>query len=383
MPLPVAGGARPVVGLACTEEIRRRYVDPSDAGRLETVAELRFRAFDVPSGLGAPAPRDATAEAALAEFAADLDVLVVCHGAPFVSAEVLERSPRLGLLGELEGDRFGYRFDTDAAAARAVRIVDTTHGSSWSTAEWALALALLGLRHAGAFFRRLIAHEHAFPPGSDRTAGPGYDRAELSHKRVGMIGFGHLGRHLTRLLEPFDVDIVAYDPYAPTELADAYGIVFGPLQAALSADVVFCLLPLTPRTEHRLGRAELEMLSAGSVFVNVSRGRVVDTEALVERLARGDVVACLDVFDPEPVPLGSPVRDLENVFLSPHIGGFTEESRRRMFSLMVDECLRHFAGLEPYDELTPAVLQLRVATADHEDKAQPAENPEHHGGMTA
>ena len=117
MRLPVAGGARPVVGLACKEEIRRSYVDPSDAGRLETVAELRFQAFDVPSGLGAPAPREAAAEAALAEFAADLDVLVVCHGAPFVSAEVLEKSPRLGLLGELEGDRFGYRFDTDVAAA--------------------------------------------------------------------------------------------------------------------------------------------------------------------------------------------------------------------------------------------------------------------------
>jgi D-3-phosphoglycerate dehydrogenase len=367
MPAPIAGGARPVVGLACSEEIRHRYVDPSDAGRLETVAELRFCAFDVPSGLDGPAPRDAAAEAALAEFAADLDVLLVCHGAPFVSADVLEGSPRLSLLGELEGDRFGYRFDTDAATARGLCIVDTTQGSSWPTAEWALGLALIGLRHAGFFFRRLISHEHAFPPGCDRTASPGYERAELSHKRVGMIGFGHLGRHLTRLLNPFYVDIVAYDPYAPRELAEAYGIVFGPLPAALSADVVFCLLPLTPLTEHRLGRAELEMLSAGSVFVNVSRGRVVDTEALVERLARGDVVACLDVFDPEPVPLESPVRDLENVFLSPHIAGFTEESRRRMFSLMVDECLRHFAGLEPYDELTPAVLKLRTAHAPPKD----------------
>jgi phosphoglycerate dehydrogenase-like enzyme len=88
---------------------------------------------------------------------------------------------------------------------------------------------------------------------------------------------------------------------------------------------------------------------------------------LVERLSRGDVVACLDVFDPEPVPLDSPVRDLENVFLSPHIGGFTEESRRRMFSLMVDECLRHFAGLEPYDELTPTVVELRTSHAPPPD----------------
>ena len=79
------------------------------------------------------------------------------------------------------------------------------------------------------------------------------------------------------------------------------------------------------------------------------------------RLQRGDVVACLDVFDPEPVPLDSPLLDLANVFLSPHIAGVTEESRRRFFSLMVDECLRHFEGLDPRSELTPGIFRLRTA----------------------
>jgi D-3-phosphoglycerate dehydrogenase / 2-oxoglutarate reductase len=347
---------RPVAGLACRPDVRDAYIDPRDVQRLEEVADLRFQAFDVASGLAGPAPRHPGAEAALAEFAAGLDVLVVSHGAPYVSAEVLDAAPRLSLLGELEGDRFGYHFDTEAAAAHSVPIVDTTHGSSWPTAEWALALGLLGLRHAGLFFRRLIAHQVAFPDG--RRA-EGYERAELSHKRIGMLGFGHLARHLTRLLRPFEVDIVAYDPFAPRELAEAYGIVFGPLEAALTADVVFCLLPLTPRTEHLLGRDQLDLLLPGAVFVNVSRGRVVDSDALIERLRRGDVVACLDVFDPEPFPLESPVRDLENVFLSPHLGGGSEESRRRFFALMVDECLRYFAGLEPYDSLTPTILGLR------------------------
>jgi phosphoglycerate dehydrogenase-like enzyme len=240
-----------------------------------------------------------------------------------------------------------------------VSIVDTTHGSSWPTAEWALGLALVGLRRAGAHFRRLIAHQATSPVGRRG----GYEQAELSHKRVGMLGFGHLGRHLTRLLGPFEVDAVVYDPFAPRELAEAYGIVFGPLEAALSADVVFCLLPLTPRTEGLLGRGQLDLLLPGAVFVNVSRGRVVDREALVERVRRGDVFACLDVFDPAPIPLESPIRDMDNVFLSPHLGGTTEESRRRFFALMVDECVRYFAGLEPYDVLTPTVLALRNNSA--------------------
>ena len=85
-------------------------------------------------------------------------------------------------------------------------------------------------------------------------------------------------------------------------------------------------------------------------------GRVIDAAALLDRLQRGDVIACLDVFDPEPLPLDSPLVDLPNVFCTPHIAGVTEESRRRFFSLMVDECLRHFDGLEPLYELTPQVV---------------------------
>ena len=110
-----------------------------------------------------------------------------------------------------------------------------------------------------------------------------------------------------------------------------------------------------------IGAPQLELLRPGSVFVNVSRGKVVDSSALLARLQRGDVTACLDVFDPEPLPPDSPIADLPNVFLSPHIAGVTEESRRRFFRLMVDECLRHFQGLEPLAELTPENARLAPA----------------------
>ena len=109
-----------------------------------------------------------------------------------------------------------------------------------------------------------------------------------------------------------------------------------------------------------LGAAELDLIESGCVFVNVSRGRVVDADALLGRLQRGDIVACLDVFDPEPLPADSPLVELANVFVSPHIAGVTEESRRRFFSLMVDECRRHFEGLETWSELTSGIVQLRT-----------------------
>ena len=188
----------------------------------------------------------------LAGFAADLDVLVVCHGAPFVSSEVLAAAPHLTLLGELEGDRFSYRIDLSAAHQRDVRVVDTSHGSSAPTAEWALGLALIGLRNAGALFRRTIAHEPTYLPASKRS-GPGYDRAELAGKRVGMLGFGHVARHLVELLRPFGVEIVAHDPFVGPDVAEAFDIALGPLPAILACDVVFVLVPETPTTVGMLG----------------------------------------------------------------------------------------------------------------------------------
>ncbi len=353
-------GNRPKVGLACSEPTRRAYIDPADVRRLEARADFLYRPFSLDSSGLSPVPRDPRAEAELARFAAGLDVLVVCHGSPLVSGDVLAGAPRLSLLGELEGDRFSYHFSLDEAAARGLRVIDTSHASSWPTAEWGLALALIGLRNAGALFRRIIAHQPAFPGGVRPRSGPGYDGAELSGKRVGMIGFGHLARRLTELLRPFHVDIVAFDPFVPRELASAYGVTFGPLPAVMDRDVVFSLVPLTPGTTRMIGARELAWLRPGSVFVNVSRGAVVDSDALLARLRGGDVIACLDVFDPEPVPADSPIIDLPNVFLSPHVAGVTEESRRRFFELMVTEIIRHLDGFEPRAELTPSVVSLRL-----------------------
>jgi D-3-phosphoglycerate dehydrogenase len=347
---------RKQVGLACSDAIRGRYIDDADLTRLAVVADFHFEAFSVEPTQVGPVSRDSDEEARLARFAAELDVLVVCHGGPYVSADVMAASPRLSLIGELEGDRFGYRIDMSAAEQRGVLVVDTSHGSSLPTAEWALGLALIGRRNAGALFRTMIAHEPILPHAE--RSGLGYEDAELQGKRVGMIGFGHIGRHLATLLRPFGVQIAVFDPLAPRDLADACGVDFGSLEAVLERDVVFVLVPHTPATDQMLGAEELERLPSGCVLVNVSRGRVIDSDALIGRLERHDMIACLDVFDPEPVPPGSRILDLPNVFLTPHIAGYTEESRRRFFALMVDECLRHFAGLEPHSQITAATVRL-------------------------
>ena len=124
-----------------------------------------------------------------------------------------------------------------------------------------------------------------------------------------MIACGHVGRRLLELLEPFHCEVLVYDPHAPAVLAEIYELTLTSLDNVMSSsDVVICLAPLTSETRGLIGREQVEAMRAGTVFVNVSRGPVVQTAPLVERLERGDIIACLDVFDPEPIPMDHVVR---------------------------------------------------------------------------
>lgn len=297
---------------------------------------------------------DPAARARLLERVSDVDGIVVCHGAPLIDAAIMERAPRLRIIGELEGDRFAQRIDLDAAWARGIRAVDTTHGSSYPVAEWALALILISLRNAGAHFRALIAHEAYVAPTT------GWMPSRLEGKTVGLIGGGHIARRLITYLQPFGCDIRVHDPYLPKVVPDIMGFLLTTLDFVLAeSEVVVCLAPLTPATHRMIGQRELDLLRPGTVFVNVSRGAIVDPDALIVRLRRGDIVAGLDVFDPEPVPVDSPIRDLPNVFLSPHIAG-ANRGLESFFALMVDELGRCFGGHETLHDLSPRTRANRT-----------------------
>ena len=346
----------PVVGIALSAATRATYLRTEDLDRLGQVAEVVVEEFEVASGWGR-IEADPESIERLTRFAAGCDLLVVCHGSPRVDREVLAAAPRLRFVGELEGDRFAGRIDVEAAREHGVVVVDTTHSSSWPVAEWALALVLLGLRQHGRF-RRVMAGEE-MTHGDYRTDPPG---RELTGRPVGLIGFGHIGWRLRELLEPFRCPVLAHDPYAPRELGDALGVDFGPLELVMGCDVVVCLAPATPATTGLVGERELALLRPGSVFVNVSRGVVVDTAALIERARQGDAWFSLDAHDPEPIAVGSPLRDLPNVMASPHVAGMTEEAQPRFFTLMVEEIERFLAGREPRAQITDRVVAGRGGT---------------------
>ena len=354
---------KPVVVITFSERLQPTYLAASDLDRLCGFAEPVW--LPIPSdpnrrrgerGPGAPPP---AARPELLEALPRAEALVVCQGAPRVDAALLERAPHLRLVGELEGDRFAQRIDVEACQARGVVAVDTTNGSSYPVSEWALAMTLIALRNAGHEFRRMIAGE----TGQDRQQ-PGYFYGELTGKRVGLIGCGHIGRRFLEYLRPFRCQVRVYDPYLAPEVADIYDFIHTSLEHVFrESDVVVCLAPLTPRTRGMIGARELDWLQPNAAFVNVSRGPIVDSQALIDRLKRGDGVrAALDVFDPEPYPIEGPlaeIRQLPNVFLTPHIAGSNHESRARFFSLMVDELDRFFHGHHPRYVLTDRTLANR------------------------
>jgi phosphoglycerate dehydrogenase-like enzyme len=290
----------------------------------------------------------------MAEFLRDLDVAIVSYGAPRLSEAMLAGAPRLRMIGDTHGDRFGARIDLQAAARRGIVVVDTTNGSSDPVAEWALGLTLVGLRNAGALFRRLVAGEVLWPDRTVFMTDPGYLHGELTGKTVGLVALGNVGRRLLELLAPFHVRVLAHDPGAPDVLANAYDVDLTSLDNVFSrSDVVINLVPLTSATAGMLGAAQFAQLRPGAVFVNVSRGAVVDTAALIERLRAGDVIACLDVVEPEPLAADSPLRAMPNVFLSPHIAGVTDAAEPRFFAYMVDEVQRVLDGHRPRYRLVP------------------------------
>jgi phosphoglycerate dehydrogenase-like enzyme len=353
-------GNRPQVGLACTAEIREQYIDDADLARLESFADFHWLEFNEETSWDAAPNASDLVREKFTGFAAGLDALIVCHGSPRVDGQIFDASTKLRLVGELEGDRFAQRIDVEAAIKRGVRAVDTTHGSSYPVSEWALGLMLVGLRNAGAHFRRIIAGDIWGSAEYSHAQSDVAQNEELTGKTVGLIGAGYIGRKLIELLKPFGVTILAHDPYISSELASSLGFTLTSLDKVMSVpDVVVCLVPLTPSTKGMLGQREISLIKPGAVFVNVSRGAVVDTEALIERLEVGDITACLDVFDPEPMPADSRIRELRNVFLTPHIAGTTQRSRTRFFEEMVSELERHFNGHETQHNLTASTLANR------------------------
>lgn len=333
----------------------------SDANRARLNANYDWKIVetDVTSTWTDSPKEDSIAENKLAAECATAEALIVCHGSPFINERILDKCKSIRFVGELEGDRFASRIDVAECEKRGIPVLDTTNGSSYPVAEWALALSIMGLRNYGSIARQMIV-DRSEVTYEQWQQDFGYVHGELTGKTVGILGFGHIGRKLMGFLKPFSVKTLVYDPYVNRDMADVFDIQFTTLNNVFEkSDVVISLLPITPVTKGMLAAPQFSLMRPGSVFVNVSRGLVINHADLLRRLEQKDIVACLDVFDPEPIPANSPFRDMPNVILSPHIAGVTAEDGPRFLSLMIDELDRFHSLIETRYNLTSEIVALR------------------------
>jgi len=204
-----------------------------------------------------------------------------------------------------------------------------------STAELAVGLAIAGLRGLGDFAQ-------AQPTGR-WLAGT---RASLADRRVLLVGAGSVGSAIAARLAPFEVVLTRV---AGRARDDAHGHVHGveDLPALLpAAEVVVLAVPLSEATRGMVDAAFLAAMADGALLVNVARGPVVVTDALVEELAGGRLRAALDVTDPEPLPPGHPLWTTPNTLISPHVGGDTTAFPPRARALLRDQLTRFGTGQE-------------------------------------
>jgi phosphoglycerate dehydrogenase-like enzyme len=183
-----------------------------------------------------------------------------------------------------------------------------------STAELAVALAIASLRGLVTFVR-------------DQDKGEWVNKTynSINDRKIGIIGYGSIGSTIARMLSGFSVDIVAF-----TQSGRDNTIAITDLDKHLpTLDVIFLILPLTKESKHLFDARRLGLMKDGALLVNVARGPIVDTDALVKELNSGRITAALDVTDPEPLPKGHPLWSAKGVLISPHVGGNSSAFDRR------------------------------------------------------
>ncbi|OIK27764.1 hydroxyacid dehydrogenase [Streptomyces malaysiense] len=261
------------------------------------------------------------------------EVLFTFWGCPPLSPEVLAGAPRLRAVVHAAGSVRG--FVTDACWERDIALSSAADANALPVAEYALAMILLANKRA------LTAREH-YRAVRGRASWPHEYRAAGNYRRtVGVVGASRTGRRLIALLAPHDMEVLVHDPYLGAAEARALGARPAGLdELCARCDVVSLHAPELPETRHMIDERRLRLMPDGATLVNTARGALVDTDALTRELTGGRLNAVLDVTEPEIPPAGSPLWDLANVVLTPHIAGSLGGELHRLADSALDELER-------------------------------------------
>ena len=277
--------------------------------------------------------------AQLASCAGDADVVWVCGGSLIVDAESLADLPRCGAL-----IRTGSGTDNipiDAATAQGIIVANTPEAFSDGVSDHAIGLLL-------AVVRQIAIQDRIVRTGIwDREAA--YPSWHLRGQTLGLIGFGHIARLVTRKLSGFEMTVLAHDPYVSADVMTSHGVQSASMEEVLSSsDFVSLHCPLLDETHHLIGERELRMMKPQAILINTSRGPVVDEAALIRALSERWIAAAgVDVLEQEPPSADNPLFSLDNAVITPHIAGYTDQSLDNSWRLSVETALALAQGRWP------------------------------------
>ena len=275
-------------------------------------------------------------------------VVITSWGSPQITEEHVAAADALQIVGHAAGS-VKTRL-ADSGHKRGIVLLSAADVIAESVAEYTLWAMLSGQRNLFPYEKSMKA-ERGWKPAHNW---PGHS---LYAKKVGIVSASMVGRRVINLLKPFGCDVMVYDPYLSQEdarLLDVRPVALSELFA--EADIISVHAPITPETKGMITGAHFRSIRDGALFINTARAWTLDQDALLVELQKNRFNAYIDVFEPEPLPADHPIRDLDNVFLSPHVSGHTVENRMRLVEEIARDIERFFNNeslrlVVPYEKL--------------------------------
>ena len=275
------------------------------------------------------------------------DIAILVVESDFVFEEVFEEAPHLKFVGVCRNAT--NHVDVDAATSHGVVVVNTPARNAEAVAEHALGL-MLALARRTAAAHRYVTEGRWKNPADPYISMRGI---ELAGRTLGIIGLGTIGRRLAEMGAALGMNVVAHDPYLDSA-TEAKLTTLDDLMVC--SDFISVHAPATAETEGLLDERALRLAKRTAYLVSTSDASVIDQRALVSILTEKRIAgAALDVFETHPIAPDSPLLSLDNVVLTPHLGGATEETVQRHSRMMADDILRFLDGQRPNHLVNPEV----------------------------
>lgn len=317
------------------DDMYRRTIHPDDLEQLGEFAEI----------LNPPPYPEAITPEYMKEQLGEAEACFTCWGTPPMTKNVLDHAPNLKVI--LHGAGTPKAIVTDEVWARGIRVATAAPVIAIDVAETALGGIICCLKH----FREYdaIVRDGRWSGRYNVSDENPVNALKPSLKRlnwlltVGVVGASHVGKNMIRILKPFGVNTLLYDPCVSSEMARELGVAKVSLEELMRAsDVVTVHAPQLPDTNKMITARHLASMKDGALFVNTSRGTVVAQDALLAELKTGRINAYLDVFEEEPLPEANEFIKLGNVLLTPHMsGGHTVNGGFERGSYIVNQLFRY------------------------------------------